>query len=162
MSHDGFTSAPDPPVNEVPAQMSTRIAWRNPGASLSIPEVFLYTTGIEIALLYRTKDVEPAVTPETVTAGFQSMRTWRKRLGQLKVNGAATDVRTLQLHERGFTARAWSAFVSHQVDRPENAIRFELNWPEFESAVYTMPYASRDQKEQRPPGGIVPMGGQEA
>jgi hypothetical protein len=94
MSHDGFTSVPDPPVNEVPAQMTTEIAWRNSEASLSIPDVFLYTTGIEIAILCRTKDVKPAVTPETVTADFQSMRTWRKRLGQLKVNGAAIGVRT--------------------------------------------------------------------
>jgi hypothetical protein len=70
------------------------------------------------------------------------MRDWRARLARLKVNGAGVDVHILRLHERGFTARAWSPFAGHQIDRPENAIRFELGWPEFIDAAYTVPYVT--------------------
>jgi hypothetical protein len=132
-----------PPEHEVPAQVTVGIVWRNPSAVLSIPEMFAYAAGLEIAVLYRAEDKRPAPTPETVGETFRSMKEWRARLARLKVNGAGVAVQTLQLHERGFTARVWSSFASHQVDRPENAIRFELDWPEFDGAAHTVPYVAR-------------------
>lgn len=128
--------------NEVPAQVRIGIAWRNPSAVFSIPEMFAYATGIEIAIVYRTENKRPPVTQETVGETFQSMREWLGRLTLLKVNGASVEVQNLQLHEHGFTARAWSSFASHQIDRPENALRFELDWPEFDRTIYTVPYVT--------------------
>lgn len=136
-------SAPSgPPERETPDQVTVGIAWRNSSSVLSIPEMFAYSSGIEIAVLYRTEDERPPPTPETVGNTFREMRDWRARLARLKVNGAGVDVHTLRLHERGFTARAWSPFAAHQIDRPENAIRFELDWPEFIDAAYTVPYVT--------------------
>lgn len=131
-----------PPERETPDQVSVGIAWRGSSSVLSIPEMFAYSSGIEIAVLYRTEDERPPSTPETVDETFRAMRDWRARLARLKVNGAGVDVQALRLDERGFSARAWSPFAAHQIDRPENAIRFELDWPEFREAAYTVPYVT--------------------
>ena len=72
------------------------------------------------------------------------MRDWQKRLTKLRVNGAPVVVLGGQFFESGFNVRAWSAYSEHQTNQPVDDMRFELDWPEFETASYTLPDVRRE------------------
>jgi hypothetical protein len=114
---------------------------------VSIPKVYVYSTGVYFPISYQTVDTPsplPENTPDerraATEASFDGLRKWRLRIERLKVNGAQVEVPTAKSHERGFTAWAWSDSRTHQADRPENAVRFQLDWPDLPGADSTVPY----------------------
>jgi hypothetical protein len=48
-----------PPEGEDPVRVRTEIRWRNATATVAIPEVFVYSTGICFGVDYRTIEVPP-------------------------------------------------------------------------------------------------------
>jgi hypothetical protein len=48
-----------PPEGEDPVRVRTEIRWRNATATVAIPEVFFYSTGVYIPVTYRTLPARP-------------------------------------------------------------------------------------------------------
>jgi hypothetical protein len=147
MSRDHAQKTYGPPGNEDPVEATTDIRWSNPTGTVSIPRVYVYSTGVYFPVAYRTVDTPPPLPENTpderraaAEASFDRMRGGRQRVERLKVNGAHVEVPSVKSHERGFTAWAWSDSRTHQADRPENALRFQFDWPDFPGADSTVPY----------------------
>ena len=147
MSRDPTLRTYGPPGNEDPVEVTTDIRWSNPTGTVSIPKAYVYSTGVYFPVSYRTVG-SPPVCPENTPAErraatealFDRLSTWRQRVERLKVNGARVEVPSVKPHERGFTAWAWSDSRTYEVGRPENTLRFQLNWPDFPAADSTVPY----------------------
>jgi hypothetical protein len=148
MSHDHARKTYGPPGNEDPIEVTTDIRWSSPTETVSIPQVYVYSTGVYFPVIYRTVvDTPPPPLPENTpderraTARAQDERlSPRLRVERLKVNGAGAEVPSVKSRERGFNAWAWSDSRTHQAGRPENAMRFQLDWPGFPGAEATVPY----------------------
>jgi hypothetical protein len=146
MSGDHAAKTYGPPGNEDPVKVTTDIRWSNPTGTVSIPEVYVYSTGVYFPVSYRTADTRPPVPENTpderraaTQASFDRMSEGRLRVERLKVNGAGVEVPSVKSDERGFTAWAWSDSRTHQADRPD-AMRFQLNWPDIPGADAAVPY----------------------
>jgi hypothetical protein len=138
MSRDHAANTYGPPGNEDPVEVTTDIRWSNPAGTVSIPRVYIYSTGVYFPVSYRTADTPTPLPQNTqeerhaaTEASFDRMSDWHLRIERLKVNGAHVAVPTVKSHEWGFTAWAWSDARTHQADRPENAMRFQLDWPDL-------------------------------
>jgi hypothetical protein len=132
-----------PPEGEDPVQVRTDIRWHNATATVAIPEVFFYSTGIYFGVDYRTAEVPPAPRRETPEdrrreADEATERVWaRLRLaGGIRVSGAPVDVVRAESSDRGFTVWIWSAFPG---GKPANAALIQLNSPDFPGADATVP-----------------------
>jgi hypothetical protein len=143
-SSELLVAAQGSPMNELPVPVVASISWRATGLVFAIPVLLVYTTGVEIMILFRARDENPASHPQSVSREFSNMRDWQKRLTKLRVNGAPVDVLGGQFFESGFNVRAWSAYSVHQANQPGNEMLFELDWPEFETASYTLPDVRRE------------------
>jgi hypothetical protein len=147
MSRDHTTKTYGPPGNEDPVEVTTDIRWSNPTGTVSIPRVYVYSTGVFFPVVYRTVDTPPPLPEDTpderraaMEASFDRLSKFHLRVERLKVNGAQVEVPTVKSHERGFTAWAWSDSRTHQVNRPEHATRFQFDWPDLPGADATVPY----------------------
>lgn len=138
-------------MNELPVPLVATIAWHGPGVVLAIPAVFIYTTGVEMNVFYRTKDKKPKLLDnraDRAAGELASMRAWNKKLNGLKISGTPVVLLGAQFYDLGFNARAWSAFTANEVSHSKDVITFELDWPEFEHRVYTL--RSVGQQSQEP------------
>jgi hypothetical protein len=117
------------PLNELPVTLPTEFVWHGPGAVVAIPALMIYTTGVEMYVLYRAKGRQQT--------GIESARVWRRKLGKLSADGAPIDVLGVQYSGFGFTAHAWSPFASHWHESPIGDIEFRLDWPGFEPVIHS-------------------------
>ncbi len=136
-----------PPAGEDPVRVRTEILWRNATATVAIPEVFFYSTGIYFGVAYRTIDVPSPARWETLeerrreaVEATEQMRTRLRLTSGFRVNGAQAGVIDVESFDRGFTVWFWSAFQAHPDGQPANAALIRLNWPEFPGADSTVPY----------------------
>jgi hypothetical protein len=61
-----------PPENELPVVLPSDIAWSGAGVVLAIPALLLYSTGVELLIIYRTRS-SPVVAGDNLTTA--DMRT---------------------------------------------------------------------------------------
>ena len=154
-----------PPEGEDPVRVRTEILWRNATATVAIPEVFVYSTGIYFGVDYRTTDVPPPARGETLEdrrrvadEATERVRTRLRLTERIRVNGARPGVIDVESFDRGFTVWFWSAFQAHSGGQPANAALIQLNWPEFPGADATVPYPPPGSPTV--PGGDVPPHGE--
>jgi hypothetical protein len=153
-----------PPEGEDPVRVRTEIRWRNATATIAIPEVFVYSTGIYFGVDYRTIDVPPPARGETpeerrrvADEATERVRTRLQLTGRIRVNGAPAGVIDRENFDRGFTVWMWSVFPAHPDGQPANAARIQLNSPEFPGADATVPYPPAGSPTV-PAGDIPPHG----
>jgi len=145
--HQVVNAVHGPPMNELPVPVVAAVAWRSAGVVLAIPALFVYTSGVEMTILYRTKDKKPSLTSDRAAGELASMRGWYKRLNGLKINGIPIELLGAQFYDLGFNARAWSAFITHEIGQAKDAISFELDWPEFEHRIHTLRGVRQQSRE---------------
>jgi hypothetical protein len=134
-----------PPQGEDPVVVRPEILWQNPTATVTIPEVFFYSTGVYIPVTYRTLPARPparrAETEEEeqreTTQSFSRMRILRPLMQQITVNGTRAEPRHFKSNNRWFTFTAW---IWIEAGGPEDALRVQLNRPEFPGAGATIAY----------------------
>lgn len=143
-----------PPEGADPVRVRTEIRWRNATATVAIPEVCFYSTGIYFAVDYQTAEVPPPPRGETqedrrreADKATERMRARLRLTSRIRVNGAPVDVIRAESLDRGFTVWIWSAFPAHPEGRPASAALIQLNSPEFPDADATVPYP--------PPGSLA-------
>jgi hypothetical protein len=137
-----------PPEGEDPVRIRTEIQWRNATATVAIPEVFFYSTGIYFGVDYRATQAPPPPRRETpedrrraADEATEQVRTRLRLTGRIRVNDARVDmVRAESLDRGGFTVWIWSAFPAHPDGQPATAALIQLNSPEFPGADTTVPY----------------------
>ncbi len=135
----GVTRTYIPPQGEDPVVVRPEILWQNRAAAVAIPEVYFYSTGVYLPVTYRTLPARPparrAQTEEEEqreTAQSDSrMRALRPLVEQVTVNGIRVEPRHYQSRDRWFTFTAWIWIAA---DGPQDALRVQLNVPEFPGA----------------------------
>jgi hypothetical protein len=135
------------PMNELPVPISASIAWRANGLVFAIPVLLFYTTGVEITILVRIRDRSTNDEPSSVSREFGNVHDLQKRIARLKLNGAPVDLRGGQFFETGCNVSAWSAYSTHHDNPSSDDMRFDLDWPEFENASYTLTGLRREAME---------------
>jgi hypothetical protein len=120
----GFHPSVEPPENELPAVLATPdLDWRGDGIVLAIPALMIYTTGVYLLILYRTR--------RTQNRDIEHARATADRLRGLKANGRPVTLLGGEHRDYGFTYRAWVPFSPDEPDaRPGDGLLFELEWPE--------------------------------
>jgi hypothetical protein len=134
-----------PPQGEDPVVVRPGILWQNPTATVTIPEVFFYSTGVYISVTYQTLPARPparrAETEEEeqreTAQSFSRMRILQPMVQQVTVNGIRAEPRHFRSNNRWFTFTAW---IWIEAGGPQDALRVELNRPEFPSAGATITY----------------------
>jgi hypothetical protein len=102
----------EPPDNELPVVLVADISWSGADVVFAIPALHLYSTGIELLIMYRTR-WSPVVTGDDLTAAdYASAATLHARdvaekLNGLKVNGRSVTQLGESFNDHGFTGRAW-------------------------------------------------------
>jgi hypothetical protein len=136
-----------PPDNEDPDEVTTDIRWSSPTGTVSIPRVYVYSTGVYFPVIYRTVDPPPSLPENTpderraaAEASFARLSRWHLRIERLRLNGTHVVAPTAKSHKQGFSTWAWSDYRTHQAGRPDNAMRFRLDWPDLPEADATVPY----------------------
>lgn len=114
-----------PPENEVPTVIASGIFWRSEGAVIAVPSLLVYTTGIELLIMYRVKDLQ--------ASGVEHVRATRDALRGLAANGRPVELLGGHYLDHGFTYGAWIRL--HDGDL-EAGINFSLEWPGFEPNAY--------------------------
>jgi hypothetical protein len=99
-----------PPEGEDPVRVRTEIRWRNATATVAIPEVFFYSTGIYFGVDYRTIEVPPPPRRETpqdrrrqADEATEQVRTRFRLTDRIRVNGAPVSMIHAESIDRGFT-----------------------------------------------------------
>jgi hypothetical protein len=114
-----------PPENEVPVVITSGILWRSEGAVMAVPSLLVYTTGIELLIMYRVKGSQ--------TWDVEHVRATSDTLRGLTANGRPVELLGGQYLDHGFTYRAW--IRSRERDL-EEGIDFSLEWPGFEPTAH--------------------------
>jgi hypothetical protein len=120
-----------PPLNELPVPVTAKLVWRSEGVALAIPSLLVYTTGIEMYILYRTHTMQATGVEATVKAS----RAWRQKLVGLTINGVPVEVLGTQYFDFGSTTHVWSSFEPHRGKVADEDLSFKLDWPEFADNV---------------------------
>jgi hypothetical protein len=108
-----------PPDNEIPAVLAPGVAWRGDGAVLAVPSLLVYTTGIELLVMYRTKATgRPSLAEARAAAPLSGLTVNDRPVGAL---GGGYD-------DHGFTYRAWVPLEGL------DSVTFALDWPGIEPA----------------------------
>ena len=135
-----------PPEGEDPVRVRTEIRWRSATATVAIPEVFFYSTGICFGVDYQTAEMPPPPRRETqedrrreADEATERMRARLRLTSRIRVNGAPVDVIRAESSDRGFTVWIWCAFPAHSDGQPANAALIQLNSPDFPGADATVP-----------------------
>jgi hypothetical protein len=134
-----------PPEGEDPVRVGTEIRWRNATATVAIPEVFFYSTGVYIPVTYQTLPARPlarrAETEEEeqreTAQSFSRMRILQPLVQQITVNGIRAEPRHFRSNNRWFTFTAW---IWIEAAGPQDILHVQLNRPEFPGADATVPY----------------------
>jgi hypothetical protein len=121
-----FPAQHEPPPNELPAVLAPALTWRGDEIIMAIPSLLVYTTGVELLLICRTRAAQVRNT--------ESVRATRAALRGLIANGRPVELQQGSGHEHGFTYQAWVAFEHSQQADPSGDITFELDWPGIEPA----------------------------
>jgi hypothetical protein len=161
-------STHNPPEGEEPVRVRTNIRWGNATATIAIPEVFVYSTGIYFGVDYRTIDVPPPAQGESpegrqrvADEATERVRTRLRLTDRIRVNGAGAGVIDVENLDRGFTVWMWSVFPAHPDGQPANAALIQLDWPEFPGGDATVPYpppgSPRVPVSDIPPHGEAPV-----
>lgn len=106
----------EPPGNEVPAVIPAGVIWREDGTVIAVPSLLLYTTGAELLIMGRYRDLQPW-TDEVYTNNV------RVRLRGLTVNGHPVTLLHGDYRDHGFTYRAWTPLDG------ADSLTIALNWP---------------------------------
>jgi hypothetical protein len=127
-------AAHEPPVNELPVVLGTpELAWRGDGIVFAIPSLLIYTTGVEILILCRTR--YPQI------KNIENARASADALRNLVANGMPVELLSGgERHEHGLTYRAWVSFASGGLDVRGGDLRFALEWPGVEPAEHQVPH----------------------
>lgn len=119
-----------PPENELPVVLPSDITWSGAGVVFAIPALLLYTTGVELLIIYQTQQ-PPVVTGDDRSSGDASAATLYARdiiekLQGLKVNGRPVTSLGGDFNDRGrYDGREWvPARVLVNGDQV-----FTLDWP---------------------------------
>lgn len=143
----GRVNAHIPPEGEDPVRVRTEIRWRNAAATVTIQEVFFYSTGIFFGVEYRTIEVPPPTRRETpegrrreADEATERVRTRLRLTDRIRVNGVPVGMIHAESLDRGFTVWIWSPFPARPDGQPANAALIQLNSPEFPGADATVPY----------------------
>lgn len=107
-----------PPGNELPAIVpAPDVIWRGDGTVLAVPLIAVYTSGIELHVLYRT-----SVTYSEVTA---QARRDSEILKGITVNGRNLTLLHGSYYSYGFNYRVWQPFMGPVPD----SLALALEWP---------------------------------
>jgi hypothetical protein len=124
--HRVFLPGLYPPENEIPrAVASSHVVWRGEGAVIAVPSLLVYTTGIWLLVIFRSRDRQPA--------DIGDARATSEALRGLTVNGRSVDLLGGEHHGYGFTYLAWSQFRG---DDAGAGADFGLQWPGVEPATH--------------------------
>jgi hypothetical protein len=120
MSNTIMQTAHEPPANELPVALATsELTWRGDGAGLAVPSLYLYTTGAELLIMFRTQAPQPR--------GIERIGAISDVLPRkLRVNDRPVELLGGQHQEHGFTYRAWVPLG--QADHGNDLV-FTLDWP---------------------------------
>ena len=126
----GHHPSNEPPENELPAVLATPgLVWHGDGIVLAIPALMIYTTGVYLLILYRTR--------RTQIRDIEHARAAADRLRGLTANGRPVTLLGGQHRDYGFTYRAWVPFGTDERDPlPGDGLVFELEWPEVHRATH--------------------------
>jgi hypothetical protein len=164
----GRVNAHIPPEGEDPVRVRTEIRWRNAAATVTIQEVFFYSSGIYFGVEYQTTEVPPPTRRETpegrqreADEATERVRTRLRLTDRIRVNGAGAGVIDVENLDRGFTVWMWSVFPAHPDGQPANAALIQLDWPEFPGGDATVPYPPPGSPtvpaRDIPPHGAAPV-----
>ncbi|HMH90979.1 MAG TPA: GrpB family protein [Streptosporangiaceae bacterium] len=121
-----FPAQHEPPPNELPAVLAPALTWPGDEIIMAIPSLLVYTTGVDLLLIYRTRAEQPRDT--------ENARATAAALRGLTANGRPVELQHGRHDEHGFTYRAWVPFEHSQRADPSGDITFELDWPGIEPA----------------------------
>jgi hypothetical protein len=116
----------EPPPNELLAVLAPALSWRGDEIIMAIPALLVYTTGVDLLLICRTRAQQ--------VRDRENVRATRAALRGLTANGRPADLLHGSYHEHGFSYRAWVPFEPGQRSDPGGDITFELDWPGLEPA----------------------------
>lgn len=109
----------------MPVAIASSVLWRSEEAVMAIPSLLVYTTGVELLIMYRVKGLQ--------ASDIEHVRATRDALRGLTANGRPVELLGGQHLDHGFTYGAWIRL--HDGDL-EEGINFSLEWPGFEPTTY--------------------------
>ncbi len=146
-SYSGRVSTDIPPQDEDPVRVTTAIRWRNATATIAIPEVLVYSTGVYFAVDYQTLEVRPPTLPQTLEERRQVadeatrlMRIRYQLTDRIRVNDAQSRMIHGDSTEPGFTAWYWSAFPDRADGQPTSPAHLQLTWSDSPDVDVTVPF----------------------
>jgi hypothetical protein len=128
-----------PPENELPVVLTPGISWSGTGVVFAIPALFLYSTGIELLIMFRSARQQVQTTEDLseaegrrrqASAATLHARGITEKLNGLKVNGRPVTQLGEQFNDHGFDGRAWVP-AEALVDGDQI---LTLDWPGIETA----------------------------
>lgn len=128
-----------PPENELPVVLTPGISWSNAGLVFAIPALLLYSTGIELLIMFRsvrqqvetTEDLSDAAGRQWyASTAMLHARDITDKLNGLKMNGRPVTQLGEQFIDHGFNGRAWVP-AGALVDGDQI---LTLDWPGIETA----------------------------
>jgi hypothetical protein len=123
-------AAHEPPVNELPVALGTPdLVWRGDGVVFAIPSLLVYSTGVEVLILCRSRSSQ--------IRNMENARVSADALRNLVANGMPVELLSGgEHHEHGLTYRAWVSFASTGLDVRGGDLRFALELPGVERAEH--------------------------
>jgi GrpB-like predicted nucleotidyltransferase (UPF0157 family) len=121
-----FPAQHEPPPNELPAVLAPALTWPGDEIIMAIPALLVYTTGVELLLIYSTRAAQPRDTEHARATGAA--------LRGLTANGRPVGLHHGSYREHGFTYQAWVPFEHSRRADPSGDLTFELDWPGIEPA----------------------------
>jgi hypothetical protein len=125
-----------PPENEMPAVLPAGVSWHGDGIVVAIPVLLVYTTGTELLILCRARQSEPrSEVPSGTKESMERSQAIGDGLRGLRANGRPVELLRGAHGERGFSYRAWAAFLDGPGAAPAD-ITFSLEWSGTENAEH--------------------------
>jgi hypothetical protein len=136
-----------PPENELPVVLAPGISWRGAGVVFAIPALFLYSTGLELLIMFRSTRQQMATAEDLshararqryAHAARSHARDIGEKLNGLKVNGRSVTQLGEQFNDHGFSGRAWVPAAA-LVDGDQI---LTLDWPGIKNAEHVIARAT--------------------
>jgi hypothetical protein len=100
-----FYARHEPPDNELPVILATTVAWRGAGLVVAVPSLQVYTTGVELLIMCRTRGKQ--------VTGVEQVRATNHALARsLRADGRPVELLAGWHQDHGFTYQAWVPFAS--------------------------------------------------
>lgn len=128
-----------PPENELPVVLTPDISWSDAGVVFAIPALLIYSTGIELLIMFRSVRQQVETTEDLSDAegrrwhastAMLHARDMTEKLNGLRVNGRSVTQLGEQFNDHGFNGRAWVP-AGALVDGDQI---LTLDWPGIETA----------------------------